>query len=78
MVKGIRSAYLSIGINCLALEIAAGQFFRPRLSEGASIVLDDYGWEGHAEQKQGWNEFAAERGVSVLSLPTGQGLIVKP
>jgi len=72
-----RIAYLSIDMNCLAPEIAAGEFFWPKMSVGAPIVLDDYGWDGHIEQKRGWDDFASRHGVSVLSLPTGQGLIVK-
>ena len=42
------------------------------------MVLDDYGWRPHILQKQAWDAFAVERGVRILALPTGQGLIVKP
>ena len=45
---------------------------------GAAIVLDDYGWFKHIEQKRAFDDFASRRGVQVLSLPTGQGLILKP
>lgn len=45
---------------------------------GAIVVLDDYGWSGHEEQKHAFDSFARSRGVEVLSLPTGQGLILKP
>jgi O-methyltransferase len=45
---------------------------------GAAIVLDDYGWRKHYEQKRAFDEFARQRGTSVLALPTGQGLILKP
>lgn len=72
-----RVAYLSIDMNCVAPEIAAGEYFWPKMSIGAPIVLDDYGWSGHIEQKRGWDAFAARHNVQIMSLPTGQGLIIK-
>jgi ABC-type sugar transport system substrate-binding protein len=45
---------------------------------GATMVLDDYGHTFFAGMKQGLDDFARKRGVEVLSLPTGQGLIFKP
>jgi len=71
-------AYLSIDMNAEVPEIAAGEFFWPKLSPGAFIVLDDYGWSKHKAQKAAWDRFASARGVTVLSLPTGQGLLQKP
>lgn len=71
-------AFLSIDMNCAAPEIAAAEFFWGRMSSGASMLLDDYGWSGHIVQKRAFDRFASERGVRVLSLPTGQGLIIKP
>ena len=77
-VKTARVCYLSIDMNCAAPEIAAAEFFWDKLVPGAVIVLDDYGWERHNEQKAAFDRFAAQRGVMVLALPTGQGLIFKP
>jgi O-methyltransferase len=65
-------------MNCALPEIAAGEYLWPRMKSGAIIVLDDYGWLPHVEQKRAWDDFARERGVMVLSLPTGQGLLIKP
>jgi hypothetical protein len=44
---------------------------------GAFMPLDDYGFVSYVEQKSGFDAFAAEQGMSVLALPSGQGLIVK-
>jgi hypothetical protein len=77
-VTAQRIAYLGIDMNCTAPEIAAATFFWDKLSSGAIMVLDDYGWSGHADQKQAFDNFAHERGVEILSLPTGQGLLLKP
>ena len=71
-------SYLSIDMNCVEPEIAAAEYFWPRLSKGALVVLDDYGWRRHIEQKKAFDDFAYKRGVSVLPLPTGQGLMIKP
>lgn len=77
-VTAERVCYLSLDMNCTMPEIAAARHFWDRLVAGAVMVLDDYGWPLHDELKRGYDEFAAERGVSILSLPTGQGLIFKP
>ncbi len=70
-------AYLSIDMNCVVPEIAAAEFFWNKMSRGAVMLLDDYGNGGHEEQRDAFDKFAKEKGVSVLSLPTGQGLILK-
>ena len=59
-------------------ERMALQFFWPKLSSGAVVVLDDFGWRGFEEQRESITEFARIAGVEILTLPTGQGLIVKP
>jgi hypothetical protein len=41
------------------------------------IVLDDYGWNAHRTRKLSADVFMLEHGLSVLELPTGQGLVVK-
>jgi O-methyltransferase len=71
-------AYLSIDMNIAYPERAAIERFWPKLSSGAIVVLDDYAWQGHAEQKASLDEFTRVVGVEILTLPTGQGLIIKP
>lgn len=71
-------SFLSIDMNTRAPEIAAAEYFWDKLVSGAVIVLDDYGWRKHMEQKRAFDEFARKRGLQVLALPTGQGLIFKP
>lgn len=70
-------AYLHIDMNCVAPEIAAIEHFWPKLETGAIVVLDDYGWKIHKAQKLAMDEFAKSKGVKILTMPTGQGLIVK-
>lgn len=64
-------------MNCTIPEIAAAEFFWPKMSTGAVIVLDDYGHQGFDEQHLAFDEFARKKRVPILCLPTGQGLIVK-
>ncbi|MEE8141803.1 MAG: TylF/MycF/NovP-related O-methyltransferase [Planctomycetota bacterium] len=77
-VPSEKVSYLSIDMNCAAPEIAAADFFWGKLVSGAVMVLDDYGWPNRDVQKKEFNKFAEERGVQILALPTGQGLIFKP
>lgn len=69
-------AFLHIDMNSAAAELAALEFFWERLSPGAAIVLDDYGWRGYRAQKLAEDPFFAARGRQVLELPTGQGLVL--
>jgi hypothetical protein len=73
-----RICYLSLDMNIAKPERAAIAYFWPKLSHGAIVVVDDYGWQGYEEQKAAMDEFAGSVGVEVLTLPTGQGLIVRP
>ena len=73
-----RVAYLSIDMNITYPERKAIEYFWPKLSHGAVVILDDYGHAHYREQKFSIDEFAAAEGVSVLTLPTGQGMLIKP
>lgn len=71
-------AYLSLDMNCALPELAALEYFWPKMAAGGVVVLDDYGFSGHEEQKRVADEFALRQGLRVLSMPTGQGLLLKP
>ena len=71
-------AYLHLDLNCTRPEVSAASYLWDRLVPGAIILLDDYAYDGYRESKLGMDEFAREHGVPVASLPTGQGLIIKP
>ena len=75
----IRSvAYLSIDMNNVTPEIAAINHFWDKLQPGAPVLLDDYGFVRYETQKRAFDAWAAQRGVEILAIPTGQGLIIKP
>lgn len=72
-----RVAYLSIDMNIVLPEIAAIEFFWDRMTPGGIVLLDDYGWSTHTAQKAAFDDFAARHGVSILSVPTGQGILIR-
>jgi hypothetical protein len=72
-----RIAFLHIDMNNADAERGALERLFTRVAVGGMVVLDDYGWTGYQDQKHAADRFAAEHGLSVLELPTGQGLLVK-
>lgn len=73
-----RIAYLSIDLNSATYEHQTIQALWDRITPGALIVIDDYAFRHHERQYAMWNAFAAAHGTGVLTLPTGQGLMIKP
>ena len=76
--KAGKICYLSIDMNCVAPEIAAVNYFWEKIVPGGIIILDDYGFKEHIEQKIAFDNFAMQKNVSILQLPTGQAIIFKP
>ncbi len=70
-------SYLHVDLNLAYPERKAMEFFWDRLSPGAMMLLDDYGFKYYDAQKASADEFARSVGKSVLELPTGQGLVIK-
>jgi O-methyltransferase len=69
--------YLCIDMNIAKPELAAMEHFWDRLTLGAIVIFDDYGWLAYREQKEALDRFAQMRGVEILTVPTGQGLLIK-
>jgi hypothetical protein len=76
-LAAVPAAFLHIDMNSAAPEVAALAFFWPRMDAGAVILLDDYACAGHEQQKRAMDDAASRLGADILSLPTGQGLIIK-
>jgi hypothetical protein len=77
-VAAERVAFLHIDLNCAPPEVAALEHFWDRLVPGAPVLLDDYAYWGYRQQKLAMDALAARLGVSIASLPTGQGLLLRP
>lgn len=76
-VVSTKIAFLSVDMNNLKPEIAALDHFWDKMSPGGMIVLDDYAYVTCNLQYEAHNNWAKGKGIKILSLPTGQGLIVK-
>lgn len=59
-------------------EIAALEFFWPRLEPGAMVLLDDYAFPGLDAHRVAMDTFADAHDVAIACLPTGQGLMIRP
>ena len=70
-------AFLHLDMNCAYPEASALRFFWPLMTQGGIILFDDYAYFGNDVLKKAIDEVATEIGTCVLSLPTGQGLILK-
>jgi len=70
-------AYLHLDLNSPAAEIAALDVLFDRIVPGGTIVFDDYGWADFCKQKEQEDAWFRARGLTVLELPTGQGMVIK-
>ncbi len=77
-IDSTQIAFLHIDLNCTIPEVAAIEYLWDRLVPGAIILLDDYAYHGYQPQKEGMDQWAEKMNVSIASLPTGQGLLIKP
>lgn len=78
-VDSPKIAYLSVDMNCVQPEIDALEFFWDKMVPGGIIILDDYGYGNMTNaQRQAHDKFAKSKNVEILSMPTCQGIIIKP
>jgi hypothetical protein len=71
-------AYLHLDLNCSPPEVAALELLWDRLVPGAFVLHDDYAQVAHKISKEGMDRFASKKNLQFVSLPTGQGLLIKP
>ena len=70
--------FLHIDLNNDYAEIESIKILYEKLLVGAPVILDDYcNSELYRDQKNSWDKFIEEKGMKILSLPTGQGLFFK-
>lgn len=76
-IKVEKISFLSIDLNSAAPEILCMQHLWEKVVKGGIIIFDDYGFPGCIEQRNAHNSFALQKSHEILSLPTGQGLLIK-
>lgn len=70
-------AFVHLDMNNVTPEKAAAEYFWPLMIRGGVMLLDDYAFIGYGLSKKGMDDFADAVGVEILSLPTGQGILIK-
>lgn len=76
-IKSNSIAFLHIDLNCSIPEVESLNYLWPRIIVGGVVLLDDYAYFGYQSQKEAMDEWAQLNNVTIASLPTGQGLIIK-
>jgi hypothetical protein len=69
--------FIHIDLNAAQPEVAALKILFPHLNNGGIVLLDDYGFPETTETRIAHDNLALQFGYDILSLPTGQGLIIK-
>lgn len=71
-----RVAFLHLDLNSATAERGALEYLLPKMSKGAMVVLDDYGWKHYRAQKIVADEILGALHIPIMELPTGQGLAI--
>lgn len=70
-------SYLHLDMNAAIPEVAALRYFWNKMKLGAIVLMDDYAYAGHQPQQRAINNLGKELGFTPLTLPTGQGIIIR-
>ena len=71
--------FLHVDLNTAKPEVEAIKFFWDKIVTSGIILLDDYAYSKQYHlQKQAIDKIGCTLNFSVITLPTGQGLIIKP
>ena len=70
-------SFVHVHLNLYQSTRDALEYAFPRLSPGGVILIEDYGLKSCAGVKCAVDEFCLNKGVVVMALPSGQGVIIK-
>jgi hypothetical protein len=70
-------AFVHLDLNSANPEVDALKYLWSKIKTGGIVILDDYNAFSREPQKHAIDKLADELSFSVLSLPTGQGMIIK-
>lgn len=77
-IKSDKIAFLSIDLNNAKPEIETIKYLWDKIVIGGMVLLDDYAYSPRYKvQKEEWDKWANKNNVEILTLATGQGLIIK-
>jgi predicted O-methyltransferase YrrM len=69
-------AMMHVDLNLAKPTVDALTWAYPRWSAGGICLLDDYLWEGYEDQREVVEEFFRQRDLTIVALPTGQGMVL--
>jgi O-methyltransferase len=72
-----RFPFVHVDIDLYQPALDCCAFFYPRLVPGGVMIFDDYGFPACRGEKEGVDEFFADKLETPIVLPTGQALVVK-
>ena len=71
-----RISFFHVDLNHFKPEISTLEKFWPYLSQGAVVLIDDYANPGRQAQKAAHEAFFSNHGLSILTLASGQGIVI--
>ncbi len=75
--ENLKISFLHVDLNFSKAEIDCLNLLWPYLSDNSTILLDDYANPGREEQYVDHNNFFSSKDRRVLTLASGQGLVIK-
>jgi len=77
-IKVEKISFISMDMNNAFAEMKSIEKFWSKITKHGVVLLDDYAYSVQFdEQKTSWDEFANRKNIEILTLPTGQGLLIK-
>lgn len=71
-------SFIHIDLNSVKPEVIAFKYLWKKLNKGGIIIFDDYAQPGiHTKQKKKLDSICKKLNIEILSLPTGNGLLIK-
>ena len=69
-------ALAHVDLNAAEATRDALEWLDPRWSIGGMCIFDDYLWAGYEQQTKYIRDFTSARGLEIIALPTGQGIVI--
>jgi len=76
-VSDVRFCFVHLDVDLFQPTLDSLRFFYERMTPGGIILCDDYGFITCPGAKKAMDSFFSDKPEEVVSLPTGQGLVVK-
>lgn len=76
-VETDRFSFVHVDVDLFEPTLATAEFFYPRLNPGGFMICDDYGSAYCPGAKKAIDTFFADKPEHVISLPTGQAMVIK-